>query len=424
MTTPLFDDLQDILAEERSPDALKKGLAALAGAFRPRSSFAVVHDVAFDRLNVALARGRSDPRVKACSPGEGAIGRSFADKAQVVEKDGALVAVPMVARGEAVGVLAMVGGIFAQPTGPSADELALVQAIANACGAALDMGRTRAELERRTRELETANTRLSEGDRTRDALLSHISHELRTPLTTIKGYLAMGLKGRLGELSEKQLSVIGICDRNADRLLRLINDLLLTARLEAGQMTLDPKALGLRSVLQEAVQFLAGDAETARVELSVEAPEGEVFIRGNRDRLVEGFMHLLERGLRGRRDGEHITLTLLPSGRSASVQLLLSGIQLPPPSSLGSSRRSAPTAAPPASGSRSRGGSSSSTAATCGRSRIRRVCASPCSSRSSPAPSPPARWRGRRARARSSWSRTTTTAATASWSTSRPRASR
>jgi len=326
----LFDEVQRILSEPRSPDALKRGLIALERTFRARSVFASIHDPAFDRLNVALVRGRADPRVKAVAAGVGPIGSAFADETPVVERGGAWLSVPMIARGNAIGVISIANGSYEGRDGePSVDELHLIGAISNACAAAVDMSRTRAMLDQRSREVQTISERLQEGDRTRDALLSHLSHELRTPLTTIKGYLSMARKGRLGDLSERQESVAGILDRNADRLLRLINDLLLTARLEAGQMTLDPKPLGMRAVLMEATQFLQGDAETAGVSLEVRAPEGEVFVRGNRDRLVEGLMHLLERGLRGKRGGERIEMVVEPKGRLCITSITMTGLEIP-----------------------------------------------------------------------------------------------
>lgn len=327
--TELADELHALLAEPRSPEALRRGLHALDRRFSPRSIFASTHDPAFDRLAVALARGRADPKVKAAVPGEGTVGKAFSEKALGFERGGAVVAVPMLARDRAVGVITLLGGSFTGEGGaPSAEEASWLHAFANACGAALDMSLIRSELEHRTRDLRLATDSLREGDRTRDALLSHLSHELRTPLTTIKGYLSMGMKGRLGDLTEKQQNAIAVCDRNADRLLRLINDLLLTARLEAGKMALDPKALGVRSVLLEAANFLESDAEAATVALEVEAPQGEVFIRGNRDRLVEGFMHLLERGLRGKRDGEQIRVVVEPRGRVCSITVELGGVHV------------------------------------------------------------------------------------------------
>lgn len=327
--TELFGDLQAILAEKQPPEAIKRALVAVEKAVRARSVFAAIHDPAFDRLNVAAARGRADPRIAAASPGEGPLGTAYVEQAVKVEGDGALVAVPMLAFGRCAGVLVVLGGSWSGPTGPDAAELACVQAVANACGAAADAARARSDADRRAREMEAAAERLREGDRTRDALLSHLSHELRTPLTTIKGYLALAQKGRLGELSPKQRDAFAVCDRNADRLLRLINDLLLTARLQAGKMTLDPRPLGLKGVLDEAVNFLHDDSAVAGVTVDVTVEDGEVFVRGNRDRLVEGFMHLVERGLRGRRDGHKIEVTLSTRGRVGSVEIVLGGVHVP-----------------------------------------------------------------------------------------------
>ena len=322
----LFAEIQAILAEARPPEALKRGLMALERSFHPRSAWALVHDVAFDRLTVAAARGRADARVQAAAPGEGPVGVAFAEGRPVV--DGALVALPMKAFGRSVGAIVLLGGSWGAEDGPTADELARLEAVANACGAASENARTRNDAERRARELEAAAERLREGDRTRDALLSHLSHELRTPLTTVKGYLAMGLKGRLGEMTEKQRNALAVCDRNTDRLLRLINDLLLTARLQAGKMTLDPKPLGLKSVVQEAVDYLRSDAEVSGAKIELQVHTGEVFVRGNRDRLIEAFMHLLERGLRGRRDGATLEVTVAPRGRVGAVDLVLGGVRV------------------------------------------------------------------------------------------------
>jgi len=322
----LFADLGGILAESKPPEALKRGLLAVERSFRPRSAWVVVHDVAFDRLTVAAARGRADARVQATAPGEGPVGAAFSSGKPVVE--GTLVAVPMIAFGRTVGVLVLLGGSFGGEDGPSPEEFARLEAVANACGAASELARTRNDAERRARELEAAAERLREGDRTRDALLAHLSHELRTPLTTVKGYLSMALKGRLGEMTERQINALAVCDRNTDRLLRLINDLLLTARLQAGKMTLDPRPLGLKSVLAEAVEYLRSDAEAARTTIELEVQQGEVFVRGNRDRLIEAVMHLLERGLRGKREGHPVQVRVAPRGRVAAVDITLGGVRV------------------------------------------------------------------------------------------------
>lgn len=59
--------------------------------------------------------------------------------------------------------------------------------------------------------------------------MASVSHELRTPLTSIRGYLELVLDGGAAELTEEQLRYLSVVDRNADRLLRVVDDLLFAA---------------------------------------------------------------------------------------------------------------------------------------------------------------------------------------------------
>lgn len=320
----LAEEIRAIVSESLPPEALRQTLAALERMLRPRSLFVATLDPHVHRLNVVVTRGRSDRRMVASIPGEGPIGTAFTENRIV--REGNLLAVPMAAGGEAVGAVVLLGGKWAKDDGPSEEELARVQVLVSAAAAVVTLARSREESERRSRDLQSAIEQLEAKEKVRDSILSHLSHELRTPLTTIKAYLQLTLLGRLGPLGEKQRDALAICERNADRLLRLINDLLLTARLESGKMTLDPKALGLRSVLTEATELLHDDVESAAVKLRIDAPQGEVFIRGNRDRLVEAFMHLLERGLRGDRRGMELRVEVAPQERAGSVRFTLEGV--------------------------------------------------------------------------------------------------
>lgn len=319
------EDLHGITSEPSIPEALRKVLLVVEGLVRPRSSFVSVFEEQVQRLNVVVAKGRSDKRIVASIPGEGPVGQAFADRDVV--RDGSLLAIPMLVGDLAVGTLTLIGGSWTRD-GLAPDEEAQLRTLASFAGSRVALAKAREEADRRARELENAIDQLDKRERVRDSILSHLSHELRTPLTTIKAYLDMGLKGRLGPLGDKQRDAMEISQRNADRLLRLINDLLLTARLEFGKMTLDPRALGLRSVLTEASELLKDDAENAKVTLAVEAPEGEVFVRGNRDRLVEGFMHLLERGFRGQRGGGTVRMEIFPDERNGSVRIVHGGMHL------------------------------------------------------------------------------------------------
>jgi signal transduction histidine kinase len=68
-------------------------------------------------------------------------------------------------------------------------------------------------------------------------LLATVSHELRTPLTSISGYLELLRDGAVGEVGEDVAAVLGIVERNTDRLRALIEDLLLLSRVESAPAT-------------------------------------------------------------------------------------------------------------------------------------------------------------------------------------------
>lgn len=326
MDLSISSAVRAIASEANAPQALRKTLALLERELRPRSCYVLVHNPAEARLDVAVTRGRYDPRVVATLPGEGPAGRAYA--AKTIVQDEGLLAVPMLAGDEPVGVVVCLGG--AELRAPLTDERKdSLLAMAQSAAMVVALAQSREEAERRGRDLRLVGEQLDERARLRDSVLSHLSHELRTPLTTIKLYLEMAQKGKLGEFADKQRDAILVCQRNTDRLLRLVNDLLLAARLDQGQMALDPRPLGLRSVLAEALALLQDDLLSSGIATSIELPEGEVFVRGNRDRLVEAFMHFLERGLGTGRAGRELRVEIRPRDRKGSLRIVHEGLELP-----------------------------------------------------------------------------------------------
>jgi PAS domain S-box-containing protein len=87
--------------------------------------------------------------------------------------------------------------------------------------------------------LERQVQELRELDRMKSDLVSTVSHELRTPLTSIVGHTEMLADGDAGELTTEQAHIVGIIDRNGQRLLALIEDLLTLARVESQGLHLD-----------------------------------------------------------------------------------------------------------------------------------------------------------------------------------------
>src|SRR5205807_6986383 len=108
------------------------------------------------------------------------------------------------------------------------------------------------------------NERLRKLDRMKDEFIALVSHELRTPLTSICGYLELLLQDDvMAELPEAQLNWLDVIDRNAERLLRLVEDLLLTAQASAGNLALEEGELDIAAIIEHAVQA-SGPVAAAR----------------------------------------------------------------------------------------------------------------------------------------------------------------
>jgi signal transduction histidine kinase len=108
--------------------------------------------------------------------------------------------------------------------------------------------RTR-ELSEINKALEESHRKLQELDRAKSDFLLNVSHELRTPLTAIKGSVDNLLDGITGHLSEPQRKYLIRIQANADRLVRLINDLLDLARIEEGRVQVTPTLFPWRASL-------------------------------------------------------------------------------------------------------------------------------------------------------------------------------
>ena len=131
--------------------------------------------------------------------------------------------------------------------------------------------------------------------RAKDEFVATVSHELRTPLTSILGYLDLAVR----DVPERdpRRGYLEVVQRNARRLLRLVNDLLLTAQTERGLLDLDRRPVDLSGVVLESVTDLRARARAADVELAVDA-EPDTWIAGDRERLAEVIDNLITNAIK------------------------------------------------------------------------------------------------------------------------------
>jgi signal transduction histidine kinase len=140
----------------------------------------------------------------------------------------------------------------------------------------------------------------------KDSFLATVSHELRTPLSAIRGYLEILLDDDFdAETSRHFLSVM---QRNSDRLLRLIDDLLLVARLSDDGLRLDLAELDLAELAHQVTSACRPLAEHREVKLR-DRTEGPVPARGDAKRLGQALNHLLVNAIKFTESGGEIMIS-------------------------------------------------------------------------------------------------------------------
>jgi len=100
-------------------------------------------------------------------------------------------------------------------------------------------------------------TERKEAERMKQEVVAMITHDLRTPLSTIRNFHEMLATGLLGELTEKANKMLALADRNASRMLSLINDLLDVEKIKAGMMELEKDDVSASKVLEQTAQSLS-----------------------------------------------------------------------------------------------------------------------------------------------------------------------
>lgn len=149
--------------------------------------------------------------------------------------------------------------------------------------------------------------------------VADVSHELRTPLTAIRGN--MEIIKRYG-MDDEALEAI---ENEADRMSRLVNDLLMLARADYGGITIDLYPLDLDTVVMEVAQESRALLQNRELNFRLETLE-PVRINGNADRMKQLLLNLLSNAIKFTDDGGEIRISLRNTGREAVLTVSDTGI--------------------------------------------------------------------------------------------------
>ena len=148
-----------------------------------------------------------------------------------------------------------------------------------------------------------------EVDRLKTEFVSVVSHELRTPLTSIRGSLGLMEGGAVGELPPKARELIGIARQNADRLIRLINDILDLEKIEAGKIQLNIAALDPAALVERTVAELRAMAMQYKVRITPVIQRRDS-VAGDQDRVIQVLTNLVSNALKFSPEDGEVTITV------------------------------------------------------------------------------------------------------------------
>jgi PAS domain S-box-containing protein len=170
------------------------------------------------------------------------------------------------------------------------------------------------------------NERLRTLDRMKDEFIALVSHELRTPLTSICGYLELLLHDDVfAALPAAQLSWLEVIDRNAERLLRLVEDLLITAQTNDGNLALERGKLDIATIIAQAVQASTPVAMARGIALNC-STEPLPVADGDRLRIGQVIDNLVSNALKFTPMGGTIDVRAYPYGSAVRIEVADTGM--------------------------------------------------------------------------------------------------
>jgi signal transduction histidine kinase len=171
------------------------------------------------------------------------------------------------------------------------------------------------------------NLARSRSERSGAELVSVVAHELRSPLTSVKGFTATLLAKWSRYNDEQKLHMLQTVNSDADRLTRLISELLDVSRIETGRLELRKQVVDLATLIERDVngRIAAGEpADRFVVDCAADLPE----VWADPDKLGQVIGNLVENSLR--HGGGRVSIRVVPAGDGAQVTVADEGEGIPP----------------------------------------------------------------------------------------------
>lgn len=193
--------------------------------------------------------------------------------------------------------------------------------------------RAQQELEKkvteRTRELTVALEEVKKISANKTNFVSSVSHELRTPLTSIKGYAAILLAGKLGNLPPEVHERLEKINRHSDELVHMVNELLDISRIESGRATMQTEICNLKEIVNKAEDLLSGQLKERKLYLITEISPEANSVLADRTQIERVFINLIGNAMKFTPADGKITIKSRKEDKTAEVSVTDTGCGIP-----------------------------------------------------------------------------------------------
>jgi two-component system, sensor histidine kinase and response regulator len=185
----------------------------------------------------------------------------------------------------------------------------------------------RAQAEQNVKRMELLKQKAEAATRVRDDVLATVSHDLKNPLGTIFTSSTLLLEMEMSpDAVRRQLEIIR---RTAQRMDRLIQDLLDVSRLEAGHFSVDRRPEHAGSLIAEARELLNSMAQAKDITVVMQVRDDDVLVSADRNRVLQVFSNLIGNAVKFTEEGGRITLAAEVDGGYMRFRVIDTGVGIP-----------------------------------------------------------------------------------------------
>lgn len=160
--------------------------------------------------------------------------------------------------------------------------------------------------------------------------VSHVSHELRTPLASIRAYIEMLVDGEASD-EKTAKEFYEIIQSEANRLGRLIDNVLNISRIESGLVKVNKRPISLSVVMKEAVEVIAPQAKTKNITIEERVPPAFFETHGDKDMLYQAALNLMSNSVKYTPEGGRLLIETIvdETNHKVTARITDSGVGIP-----------------------------------------------------------------------------------------------